>query len=338
LVALEVSILGRSIGEAIVIRFGDRLQRILLLDSFMSLGRPASLRCLERLGGDPNQVVIVAASHWDNDHSDGLAQIIRVSPNARFVYPYVVDTKKLVKIALTARLAAASDGRGRGVDAFGEVLVALKERGQPPEVARSKQTLLQDGEIHIRALSPTCAAIEAGLASVGKELLSEPSKGTVATAVKPNLTSMVLWVETATHRVLLGADLEAHASYGWAAAVEDSRTLLLGGRAQLLKVPHHGSDDADDDLIWTELLDSRPDAVVTPYGPSRRPREPDLERLMARPCKLKIAAGPNWKGWPVAAQVNPTLVAEQSSLQRGVGVVRYKATSQGGWDVTSLVL
>jgi hypothetical protein len=336
-VALQVSILGRSIGEAIVIRFGDQLQRSILLDSFMSFGRPVSLRYLDHCRVDPDQVVIVAASHWDNDHSDGLAQILRDSPNAQFVYPYVVDREKLVKIAATARLAA-SDGRGRGVDAFGEVLFALKESGRLAEAARSKQTLWQDEEIHVRALSPTSAAVQAGLASVGRELLSEPSKGSVATAVKPNLTSMVLWVETATHRVLLGADLEAHASYGWTAAVEDSRALLLGGRAQLLKVPHHGSDDADDDAMWSELLDAQPDAVVTPYGPSRRPRASDLERLMARSCTLQIAAGPHWKGWPVAAEVSPTLIAEQSSRQRGVGVVCYEAGDNGGWEVSTLGL
>ena len=37
------------------------------------------------------------------------------------------------------------------------------------------------------------------------------------------------------------------------------------GPASAFKVPHHGSDSADEPRIWRELLDSDPVAVLTPW-------------------------------------------------------------------------
>jgi beta-lactamase superfamily II metal-dependent hydrolase len=336
-VALEVSVLGRSVGEAVVIRFGQALQRCILLDSFMSRRRPASLRYLEHEGIDPADVEVVAASHWDNDHANGVAELLRAAPEAQFVHPYVADPKRLVEMALTARVAA-QDGLPHGLDAFGDALVALAERSRPAEAARSKQTLLEDEDVHVRALSPTSAAVNDGLVSVGMSLVVPPAKRKTAKVVRPNLTSMVLWVQTDTHRALLGADLEAHTRHGWQAAIADGRTLLLGG-AQLMKVAHHGSEDADYDGVWSELLEPNPDAVVTPYAPSKRPRPADLRRMLERPCRLQVAAGPNWSGWPAAGEVDSQLMVEQEATRQSqVGVVRYQSVDERGWEVTRLTL
>jgi hypothetical protein len=335
--ALQVSVLGRSVGEAIVVRFGSELQRCLLVDSFMSLGRPASLRYFDHEHIDPASVLMVAVSHWDNDHADGVAELLRSAPAARFVHPYVLDRERLLTLALVARKAAL-DGRPRGMDAFGEAMAGLDD-DRPAEAAVSKTTLWEDEDVRVLALSPTSGAVKDGLVSVASSLIQEPSKARAARSVTPNLTSMVLWIQTPTHRVLLGADLERHAKHGWRGVIDDADTLRLGGLAHLLKVPHHGSEDADDDLIWSRLLEPGPHAVVTPYAPARRPRPDDVQRLLGRPCTLRIAAGPKWSGWDALTAAHSKLDIEfEATAQRALGVVRYDAAQDGRWALKQLIL
>ena len=62
---------------------------------------------------------------------------------------------------------------------------------------------------------------------------------------------------------VLGADLIAHDEYGWASAVVESAEERGGREACLLKVPHHGSPNADDDALWEHLLETPATACVT---------------------------------------------------------------------------
>jgi len=56
------------------------------------------------------------------------------------------------------------------------------------------------------------------------------------------------------------------------------------GQAILLKVPHHGSDNADDPAVWETMLADDPVAVVTPFNRGCRPlpSAADRERLRGR--------------------------------------------------------
>lgn len=55
-------------------------------------------------------------------------------------------------------------------------------------------------------------------------------------------------------------------------------------RSEVFKVPHHGSANAHQPLVWKNLLVDEPEAVVCPHecGANQLPSEDDLDRL----CRL----------------------------------------------------
>ena len=77
---------------------------------------------------------------------------------------------------------------------------------------------------------------------------SDGHKGRL-TAPEPNDTSVVLLIEVADTIVLLGGDLEQQ---GWLAILDGDRQ--VDTRASAFKVPHHGSEDAFEERVWTEML------------------------------------------------------------------------------------
>lgn len=99
-----------------------------------------------------------------------------------------------------------------------------------------------------------------------------------------NLAAVVLWVEVGDSRMLLGADLQEapKAHSGW--------TAILGcgtrppGKAEVFKVPHHGSANAHLSRVREEMLVPDPESVVCPCsnGSTKIPTDADIVRL----CKL----------------------------------------------------
>src|SRR5205807_10239936 len=94
----------------------------------------------------------------------------------------------------------------------------------------------------------------------------------------PNNNSVVLWVEVGSAIALLGADLEVTADQntGWVAILDAS--VRPFGRAEVFKVPHHGSQTGHDDRVWSEMLEPNPHAVLTPYR-AMLPRDTDVSRI-----------------------------------------------------------
>ena len=202
----------------------------------MSRGEPAALRYLRRAGVALTDIQLVVATHWDNDHVVGLPQIFEQAPSARFFYPNVVDRDRLARLVATAEVAGR-DGRSRGAEAFGRVADVLSSRGDAPRPVGSGTILYRDDSVTLLTLSPTAAAVQAGLAAVGAVLASEPDAATAAEVVEPNFTSLVVWVESPGHTALLGADLEKHEAYGWPAAIDETATLSFPQKRRFLRCP-----------------------------------------------------------------------------------------------------
>lgn len=205
---LEIAVLGRSTGESIVVRVSH--DSWLVVDSFVSRRRPAAVRYIEYAGGAIKDIRWVVATHWDNDHVRGLAPVLAVAPRARFFSPAVADPDRLATLVAAAEVATEEDAEEHGADAYGQVLRQLALRGEPGALLSARTLLLRTDDVIVMGLSPTEWAVRRGMASVGRELVTDVSPGSAATAISPNLTSAVLWIETPTHRVLLGADLERH--------------------------------------------------------------------------------------------------------------------------------
>ena len=331
---LEVVLLGRSVGECVLVRFGP--DRWAIVDSFVSRREPAPLRFLRHVGADPQHIRIVLASHWHNDHVRGLVEVLDVAASdAQFYFPEVVDPPKLARLVASSEAVRAKYGHRGGADAFGSVLERAAERRLRRIPIGSGKLLWRREDVVILALSPTSAAFEAGMAAVGRELINEPSRRARAATMMPNLTSIALWIEGPQHRALLGADLEAHSDFGWKAAISETATLRLPGRAQLLKVPHHGSKNADDPMTWDELL-FRPQAAIAPYAPSRLPTAAQVKDLERPPkqATVRIAAGPHWGGRKVNRLLQAA-VPPHSAVPVGArfGFVHYAGEPDGAWRI-----
>ena len=81
---LELTLLGPGYGESVILHLGNGEWAI--IDSCLdSDGRPGALRYLDDIGVDPAEnVVLIVASHWHDDHIRGLANLLQLCPRARF--------------------------------------------------------------------------------------------------------------------------------------------------------------------------------------------------------------------------------------------------------------
>ena len=149
------------------------------------------------------------------------------------------------------------------------------------------QPLGRSFPITLESLSPSDPTIRFALAEIGGYLpqVGKPQHRIVKPA--PNHTSVVIWVKAGPVRALLGADLEhtATTDQGWTAVLNCHGDPVP---AHLFKVPHHGSPTSDNVVVWEEMLEKNPVAVVTPFsgGSVLLPEASDFERLSGRTSRL----------------------------------------------------
>ena len=170
-----------------------------------------------------------------------------------------------------------------GLDELYRSYHILKSRRQVPEYALDNKTLWRSRtpfDANITALSPHSRVFEAAIASILDQL---PEQGTPVRPLspsKPNLTSIVLWLEIEGIRILLAADMEESTQYsGWSLIVGDNRS--RNGKADVYKVAHHGSETGEHNQIWTNLLVNNPHCLIAPYrkGGNSLPAPTDLQRI-----------------------------------------------------------
>lgn len=352
---LEVSLFGPQYGEAVALHVGAG--NWILVDSCINpaSGRPASIEYLRELGFDPSQaVMLIVASHWHDDHIRGLASLIQECRAARFAISGALRHQEFLMLSQLYASGGLSDNSG--LDEFGRILRLLEARRirgvrfNPPQFAVADRLLLQHSvdvgnlrhRVEVYSLSPPDAALfQANIAF--SQLLPSPNepKRRVAPPT-PNYTSVVLHIRMGRRRVLLGADLENTSALntGWRAILDDS-TLGLP-RAQVFKVPHHGSSNAHEDRAWEELLDTDPFALVTPFvlGDQVLPSPRDVERLSRFTSNvfLTAPAAPRRTKWrdPVVRDVlaQAALSIEPVNSAWGQVRLRTKIEDQGSaWEV-----
>lgn len=121
---------------------------------------------------------------------------------------------------------------------------------------------------------------------------------------------------------------------GWAAIV--SSTQRPQGTAQLIKVPHHGSPDADFPPVWSSMLVDDPIALVTPFagGTNPRPAASDVSRLKERTDEL-YATGPARGRTPERRDHTVEKTMNQVARSRRVRIGRM-GHAQVRWKVTAM--
>lgn len=290
---VEVSLFGPGLGEAIAVHVGGG--EWLLIDScFDDAGLPASLAYLAAIGADLDGVSRVVATHWDDDHIGGLAACLRSCQGAAFCCSGALRPDEF--LLLTETVGRTSMILRSGLSEFAELIDILRsrrargERFPAPRFATAGRPMWERPASHaqpaasLTALSPSDNAVVLAQRALAELIPRAGDSKRKVRAPSPNHASVVLDLTVGEVQVLLGADLEntADPTTGWTAILDgDDRPTVS---ASAFKVPHHGSDDADEPRVWDELLDPAPAAILAPFvqGSVSLPRVADRARLLAR--------------------------------------------------------
>jgi hypothetical protein len=223
--------------------------------------------------------------------------MLRQIPCAGFACSQALDTDQFVTLVESA--SATIQGRS-GVDEFASIFQLLLERVSEarekklaaPTFAIENRRLLQlSGNTRsfpaaVTALSPSDGTVRLALSDIATLIPNAGETQRRITNRAPNRTSVVLWVEAGTRRVLLGADLEHtdRSREGWLAVLSAHKDPTS---ATVFKVAHHGSVNADCPDVWAKMLVDNPIAVVTPFnGGKTLPQISDLKRIGTRTERL----------------------------------------------------
>jgi Metallo-beta-lactamase superfamily len=304
---LEVSVIGPGRGECIIVHLGDN--EWCIVDSCVARGsdRPAAVEYLEGLAqGALEGVRLIVATHWHDDHIRGIASVLRACTNARFSCSAAMASSQFVTLVQLANQSLASSS---GTEEFGEVFKLLGERKRadvphshvaPAFATENKCLLTLEGmgrsmKVRVEALSPSDGLIRLALQDLSRWLPKAGDDQRRIVDRPANDTTVVLWIEAGQRRILLGGDLEykPHAGEGWLAVLA-----AFAGQppAEIFKVAHHGSPNADCDEIWQQLLYGDPLSILTPFSSGQgRPQKSDLDRLKSRTKELYLTYDGSYK-------------------------------------------
>ena len=108
----------------------------------------------------------------------------------------------------------------------------------------------------------------------------------------PNHVAIVLFIEVGSESILLGSDLEETTDplTGWSVIVASRARPQK--RAQVFKIPHHGSVTAHNDDVWTLMVQDQAYAVMTPFikGKVSLPTQTDLSRIKGRSAQTYVTS------------------------------------------------
>ncbi len=300
---LEVSVFGPGIGECVLVHIGAG--EWIVVDSCIDRRRkePVAISYLRSLGVDLASVKLIVATHWHDDHVGGIAAVLDACPRATFACSAALMTKEFLT-AVEASRRATTESMGSGLGELAAVFDILSKRAPsgsrpssvgPKWLSQDVVVLKREAQgdcppVAIHALSPSAGSQTRALMAIARLVGPPGSTRRVAVSEDPNSLSVVLLVEIGDRLALLGGDLEQDADplTGWNAVL----TSQVPGRARLFKVPHHGSQNADNPQVWQLRLTSTPTALVTPFTRSGLPRASDLRRMAAYGADV-LCSGPS---------------------------------------------
>lgn len=312
----EVSLFGPGIGESVVAHLGNG--KWIVVDSCLAAGgeRPIAIEYLECLGVDISQnLELVVASHWHDDHIRGLAQLVKDAPKATFVCSAALLKKEFLTLVAASRNCRLIEHTS-GLSEFRTILDHLTdEKGKKsgPDRYADEGKLLHRTEhphsIEVWSLSPSAQTITDSNLFFAEFLPIEGEPIARVRTPSPNEVSVVILIKSAEVSILLGADLETGANErrGWRAIIRSN--VCPESRSGIYKVAHHGSSNADFPEIWTAKLNRTPVAAVAPYnrGVKPLPSVEDVSRMKEAAHSLYCTAWPHERKQKFRGAVGTTL-------------------------------
>ncbi len=345
---LEIALIGPGHGECVVVHLGD--SQWIVVDSCIdkTTGKPAAIQYLDSIGQRPSEVVrLILVTHWHDDHIRGLAQIVEECPNAKFCMSSAMGAEEFLAVVSAYDVLRFSNCTS-GVREIHEVIKLRSNNSATvthaaPNRLAYKTTASHGLSCEVWTLSPADAQISKFHEEIGG-LIPEVGR-TMQRCVpqRPNHLATVAWINVGATAILLGSDLEETKDNrtGWSVIVESNERPL--GKAEIFKVPHHGSENAHNEDVWTEMLGDKPYSILTPYRRSNLPRPSDIERVLRMSDRsfstAKVATKRTQKRDAAVSktlrEMGVTIVESEPSL----GVIRLRnggSRDFGSWSVELL--
>lgn len=317
---VEVTVIGKGTGETVVAHLGP--QDWVIVDSFRCpvegrVGPPAPLRYLGEIGVDAAAAVTdVVLTHLHADHSGGIDEVVGACENAWFSMSAAVPDESWEGVLAQLSEDPDIDRRTWKESALAYQLAARRGRfgvlGRRSELNTSTPSELV-------AIGPS--------ANAQRRARSVLDSGTAAALVRANCSSIVLWLAAGNATALFGADMERHRAVGWEAMRSELPNLAMHRRAELVKIPHHGSAGAHD-LAMYEQWTLAAAGIVTPNRSVRGgalPRGTMLPTLQTACTTGVTIAGP--------PHTQPLSSLDTVSREAPYAVVARASRSTGTWRV-----
>jgi hypothetical protein len=264
-------------------------------------GAVAAASYLDALRVASDAVRMLLITHWDDDHIRGASRLVSDYPTCEVACSSAQTTDEFKTLYGRLLEAGAIGAHGPGVRELRAVTAELGRRpsdGAGPRKVTAvgpHQTLWQRVErgavvAEVRSLSPSADSVERAIKALVSQLpgMGSPPRSTFSDR---NWASVAVSVRVGDSLIILGADLENTPAAGRAWRVLTTSHKRIPGLAQVFKVPHHASDDADEPEVWATMVAPNPAALLTPFAQGRKPRpQPDdVARLCRRTSDLHQA-------------------------------------------------
>jgi Metallo-beta-lactamase superfamily len=330
---IEVTLLGRGVGESCVVHYGNG--QWMVVDTFLapdpSRGRqtrPAAEIYLDQLGVGRDAVKHLVLTHFDSDHYLGIDSLHDQYTSARF---WITGALKEDQFR---QAYAKIEPRG---DALGRAMRRASVRRIAPDVMglaklHAGTDVIDSSSVRIRALSPSEAAVQASCEEMADLLPGEVSA--IRRQLKSdNRSSVALHVTAFGVVALLSGDVEnGPHRFGWSAVLNEPRHQHLS-RAQIVKIPHHGSAGADAAAMWDRLVEPGAPMLVAPFTSLRVPipTDADCRRLTARGGRL-------WQAAPSTPRERQGVFNDNGSRpivvpSDRIGIIRARKRLNGDWNI-----
>ena len=283
---IEISVFGRGYGECIVLCTGN--QDFVVVDSFINpqTNNPISIDYLQAMNIDCSAIKYVILTHWHADHIAGISKVLyAANSNVKLVLsPIITDEKfnSFISQGIQEGLNSTSE--------FSRVLNYIKKRGKECIILTTQDQRVCANEdindVEIFTLAPQQLDLVRYLQTL---ILSAKGHKTAYEFHDDNILSIVLLMKFMNDGILLGGDLEnvTARTEGWNAVVNNYSHKKC--RPSIFKVPHHGSENGHNDLVWKNILREKPVSILTVYNKgSKLPKESDVNRIKKLSQKLFV--------------------------------------------------
>ena len=288
---IEVVVIGKGVGECILVHVGDH--RYLVVDTFINneTGNSVALDYLYAIGLDASNIDLLICTHWHKDHTEGLTQLIEMNKDIIFVTYEIITKDKFVEF-----LEFDKTNKDGSTKEFNKVLDMILNREVNPSNIRlasfntnlknyCKGELTHEKRVDVYSLSPQHIenldyVTNLQIPKVGDYKYTYPNDNDI---------SIVTWIEIGDLAILLGGDLENKGSIhkGWKAIVNNHS--ISFNKASIFKVPHHGSSNGHNEDVWTKLVSNDVLSAATVFNRKDLPSDLDVERIKSRSSHLYVA-------------------------------------------------